>query len=86
MIGNNWVKVVVEDDVHRFDLQRMAISFEDVVDTLRWAVFPAMYLAVVTRLVKAVRMHLAKLVYIFTIADNMIVSMLTRRRIEVTYD
>ena len=52
MIGNDWIEIFVEDDIHRFDLHRVTIAFEDIIDALGRIVFPSVYLTLIAGLVK----------------------------------
>ena len=54
MIGNDWIEIFVEDDIHGFDLHRMTIAFKDMIDTFGWIVFPSVYLTLIDGLVKTV--------------------------------
>ena len=45
MIGNDRIEMAVEDDIHGFDLHRVAIAFENRVDAFGRVVFPAVYLS-----------------------------------------
>ena len=46
--------MVIEDDIHGFDLHRVAIAFEDIVDAFGRIVFPAVYLTLIAGFVKTV--------------------------------
>ena len=54
MIGNDWIEIFVEDDAHRFDLHRVTVAFEDIINTFGWVIFPSVYLTMIAGLVKTV--------------------------------
>jgi len=54
MIGNDWIEVVIKDEIHGFDLHRVTIAFEDIIDSFGWIVFPTVYLTLIAGLVKTV--------------------------------
>ncbi len=56
MIGNDWIKIAVKDDFHRIDFNRIAIALEDIIDAFGRAVFPSVYLTMITEFVKTIRM------------------------------
>jgi saccharopine dehydrogenase-like NADP-dependent oxidoreductase len=45
MIGNDGIEMVIKDDIHGFDLQGIAIVFEDITDALGRVVYPAVNLS-----------------------------------------
>ena len=53
-IGNYWVEIIIEDDIHGFDFHRAAIAFENIIDTFGRMVFPSIYLTLIAGLVKTV--------------------------------
>ena len=54
MIGNHWIEIIVEDDIHGFDLHRVTIAFENIIDAFGRVVFPPVYLPLIAGLVKTV--------------------------------
>ncbi|MFA5924238.1 MAG: hypothetical protein WC856_23585 [Methylococcaceae bacterium] len=44
MIGNDWIEIFVEDDIHGFDFHRVTIAFEDIIDAFGRIVFPSVYI------------------------------------------
>ena len=86
MIGYDGIEIHVENDIHGLDLHGITIAFEDIVDTFGRAVLPSIYLTVIAGLEKAVGMQFAILIHVFGIPYNVVIGMLTGRRIEITDD
>jgi hypothetical protein len=34
MVGNDWIEIFVKDNIHGFDLHRVTVAFEDIINTL----------------------------------------------------
>ncbi len=64
----------------------MAVAFEDVIDAPWRTVAPAVDLAAKGRFVKPLRVQFVVLVYVFAVADDVLVSLLAGRRIEIADD
>ena len=86
MIGNDRIESAIEDDIHRFDLHRVTLTFEDIINAFRRTVFPSVDLPVITRFVKTVGMQFVELIHVFCIAHDMVVGLLSGRRVEITDD
>ena len=83
MIGNDGIKIFVEDDIHGFYFHRAAIAFEDIVDAFGRVAFPAVYLPLIAGFVKTVGMQFVELIDVVQIAYDMVIGMLTGGRIEI---
>ena len=86
MIGYDGIETSVENDVHGLDLHRITIAFEDIIDTFGRAVHPSIYLTVIAGLEKAVGVQFTILIHVFGVPYNMVICMITGRRIEITDD
>ena len=73
MIGNDGIKVVVEDSIHGFNFHRATIAFENIIDAFRRIVFPSVYLAAIAGLIKKVGVQFKKLIHVFRMAYDMVI-------------
>lgn len=64
----------------------MAVAFENVIYAPRRTVAPAVDLAAKGRLVKPLRVQFVVLVYVFAVADDVLVSLFAGRRVEIADD
>ena len=83
MVGNDRVEMVVENDIHRFDMYRVAVALENIINAIGRIIFPSVDFAMIARFVKTMRMQYVKLVDVFLIVDDMVVSMPAGRRVKI---
>ncbi len=86
MIGNDRIEILVEYNIHGFDLQRVTIALEDMINAFGRGVFPAIYFVQAAGFVKTVGMQFVELIDIIPIAYDMVIGLLSSRRVEIADD
>ena len=86
MIGYDGKEILIENNVHGFHLQGVAIAFEDIVDTFGCAVSPSIDTALIAGLKKTLGVQFVILIDVFGIADNVVIGLLAGRRVEIADD
>ncbi len=86
MVGNDGIEIVIENDIHGFDSQRVTVALENIVDPFGRTVFPTVDLSMVTGLEKALLVQFVKLIHVFGMADDMVIGLFASGGIEIADD
>ncbi len=86
MIGNGGVEIIVKDTLHGLDMHRVAVVFEDIIDTVGRIIYPSIDLAAIAGFKKTMGVHDMELIHVFSIADNMVIGMFSCGSVKIAGD